>query len=333
MSTASSSGPERHALVTGITGQDGSFLAELLLEHGYRVTGVVRREPHHPLGCAEHLREDLRLVRADLLDEAGLRATIEAAQPDELYHLAAPSFVPDSWQRPAETMRAIAGATGVILATARDMAIGTRVYVAASGSMFGEAGESPQRESTCARPTNPYAVAKLAAHQLVGAMREQYGLHASSGITFNHESERRPAHFVSRKITRAAAGVKLGLLDSVQLGDLGAVRDWSYAGDVVQGAWLMLQQQEPGDYVLASGVARTVDEFARAAFAYVDLDAVEYVRVDPALVRSAESTPSVGDPTLAHERLGWQPQVGFDELIERMVRADLELFGTATSRT
>jgi GDPmannose 4,6-dehydratase len=198
-----------------------------------------------------------------------------------------------------------------------------RVYVPASGSIFGDARESPQREDTPCRPETPYAIVKLGAHQLVGALRAHDGLYACSGIVYNHESERRPERFVTRRITRGAAAIALGLRQELEIGDLDAVRDWSFAGDIMRGAWLMLQQDDLDDYVLASGVGRTVAELAQTAFACVDLDAERYLRVDPALVRTAESTPSVGDPSRAHERLGWEPQVSFAELVERMVQADL----------
>ncbi len=311
------------ALITGIAGQDGSFLAELLLGKGYAVTGVVRRPVEESLGPSEHLRGDLEIVRADLLEPATLRAAIEQSRPAELYHLAAPSFVPASWERPAETMSAIAGSTGAVLEAVRDSSPETRVFIASSGAIFGDAPESPQREDTPCRPTNPYAIAKLAAHELVGALRAHDDLHASSGIVFNHESERRPERFVTRRITRGAAAIALGLQHELSLGDLDAIRDWSFAGDVMEGAWLMLQQQDADDYVLASGVPHTVADFARAAFACVDLEAEEYLRVDTSLVRSAESTPSVGDPAKARELLGWRPRVGFEELVARMVKADL----------
>lgn len=320
------------ALITGITGQDGSFLAELLLDKGYAVAGLLRRDPGAHLGPIEHLRAHLQLVRGDLLDPASLRAAIESQRPTELYHLAAPSFVPASWEEPARTIAAMAGATASLLEAVRDLDPATRVYVAGSGSMFGAAPESPQREDTPCRPTTPYGISKLAGHQLVGALRVHDGLHASSGITYNHESERRPEQFVSRKITRAAASVKLGLAREVTLGDLGAVRDWSYAGDIVRGAWMMLQQDQADDYVLASGVPRTVAELARAAFACVGLDADEYVHVDASLVRAPEATPNVGDPAKARAKLGWEPWVSFEELVERMVHADLQALQAAGAR-
>jgi GDPmannose 4,6-dehydratase len=323
---------ELTALITGLTGQDGSFLAELLLAKGYRVAALVRDEQAPSLGCSEHLRGRVELVAGDLLAPATLHAAVEHAQASEVYHLAAPSFVPASWQRPGETMRAIAGSTAAILEAVRDRDADARVFVAASGAIFGDARESPQNEQTPCRPTTPYAIAKLAAHELVGALREHEGLHASSGIAFNHESERRPEQFVTRRITRGAAAIALGQQDELTLGALDAVRDWSFAGDVMQGAWLMLQQEHPGDYVLASGVAHTVADFARAAFARVDLDAERYVRVDSSRVRPAESTPSVGDPSRARELLGWRAELSFEALAERMVRADLRRLQDAAVR-
>jgi GDPmannose 4,6-dehydratase len=311
------------ALITGISGQDGSFMAELLLEEGYEVVGLVRGGPDRSLGCSEHLRERVALLAGDLLDPESLRAAVEETRPQEIYHLAAPSFVPASWERPGETVNAIVGSAAAVLEAVRETDTGARVFMSASGAIFGDAPESPQREDTPCRPTTPYAIAKLASHQLLGALRARDGLHASSGILFNHESERRPERFVTRKVTRGAAAISLGLQDELRLGDLTAVRDWSFAGDIVRGAWLMLQQERPGDYVLASGVSHTVAELASSAFACVGLEAERYLRVDPALVRPAEGVPSVGDPGKARERLGWEPRVGFDELVERMVQADL----------
>ena len=320
---------EPTALITGLSGQDGSFLAELLLAKGYRVAGLVRDEQAASLGASEHLRDQVQLIGGDLLAPATLRAAVERAGAGEIYHLAAPSFVPASWERPGETMRAIAGSTAAILESVRDLGGEARVFVAASGAIFGDARESPQNEDTPCRPRTPYAIAKLAAHDLVGALRDHDGLHASSGIAFNHESERRPEQFVTRRITRAAAAIALGQQDALALGALDAVRDWSFAGDVMQGAWLMLQQEEPGDYVLASGVAHTVAELAQTAFACVDLDAGEYLRVDASLVRAPESTPSVGDPSRARELLGWRAELSFEQLVQRMVRADLRALEAA----
>jgi GDPmannose 4,6-dehydratase len=314
----------RRALITGISGQDGSFLAELLLEKAYEVTGFVHGDPkERSLGCSEHLRERLVLLGGDLLEPASLRAAIEQAQPHELYHLASPSFIPTSWEKPADTMRAIVGSTAILLEAVRDSDPRARVWAAASGSIFGDVRESPQNESTPCRPISPYAIGKLASHQLVGAMRAHDGLYACSGILFNHESERRPPRFVTRTVTRAAARIKLGLAEEVRLGELGAVRDWSFAGDVMYGAWLMLQQEQPEDYVLASGVGHTVAELTETAFAYLGLEAKRYVRVDQKLVRAPERTASVGDPSKARARLGWKPRLSFEQLVGRMVDADL----------
>ena len=321
--------PSRTALITGIAGQDGSFLAELLLERGDRVVGMVRPSRSGDLGCSEHLRGRIELAEGDLLDARGLREVIERVGPQELYHLAAPSFVPASWERPGQTLAAIAGACAVVLETVRDAGGGTRVFVAASGAIYGDAPRSPQDEQTPCRPTTPYAAAKLAAHELVGMFRAHEGLHASSGILFNHESERRPEQFVTRRISRGAAAIALGRSRELTLGSLDAVRDWSFAGDVMEGVVLMVAQEAAGDYVLASGVPHTVEDFARAAFACVDLDFERHVRVDEALRRAPETTPSVGDPSRARELLGWRARVGFEQLVERMVRSDLAALESA----
>jgi len=314
----------RTALVTGLSGQDGSYLAELLLDQGYEVIGMVRRDGSS-LGAAEHLRGRgrLRLVAGDLLDHDRLTRLPGELRPTELYHLAAPSYVPASWRRPRETLAAIAGATAALLEGVRSGSPETRVFVAASSAMFGDAPETPQHEDTPCRPRNPYGVAKLAAHQLTGRLRAHDRLFACSGILYNHESERRPEAFVPRKIARAAAAVKLGLAHEVALGTLEAVRDWSFAGDIVRGAWLTLQQDGPNDYILASGVGHTVAELAEVAFGHVGLEARNHIRVDADLLRSAETMPLVGDPSRARERLGWQTTCGFEELITRMVDADL----------
>jgi GDPmannose 4,6-dehydratase len=304
------------ALVTGVSGQDGSYLAALLADRGYEVAGLVR-------GAAERLPDGVSALTGDLLDTATLRAAVHDARPDELYHLAAPTFVPDSWADPTETVAAIATATATLLAAAREVDPAMRVWVSTSSEVFGDAGESPQNERSPMRPRTPYGAAKLAAHGLVGAMRERWGLFACSGLTYNHESPRRPEQFLTRKVTRGAAAIKLGLERELVLGDLDAVRDWSHAADVVRAAWLALQAPEPDDYVIASGVGRTVRDFAAAAFAALDLDWEDYVRVDPALVRPAEPVALVGDPTRARERLGWTPERSFEDLVAEMVAADL----------
>jgi GDPmannose 4,6-dehydratase len=319
-------GQRRRALITGVTGQDGSFLTDLLLDRGYQVVGMVRGSLGDPLGASEHLRDRIETISGDLLDPGSLRTVVSIVRPDELYHLAAPSFVPQSWQRPARTLAAIAGATATLLEAVRDRRGQTRMFVAGSGAMFGSAPKSPQRENTPCRPETPYATAKLASHQLVGQLRSHDGVFACSGILYNHESERRPESFVTRKISRAAAAIKLGLAERVELGDLSAVRDWSFAGDVMEGAWLMLQQDEPDDYILASGVGHTVAEFAEAAFDCVGLRAEDHVSVDTNLRRAPEPTPRVGDPSRARQRLGWRPTLSFEQLVERMVKADLRAF-------
>jgi len=317
-------GQRRRALVTGLTGQDGSFLVELLLGQGYEVIGLARNPVGHP-------PDGVTMLRGDLLNPDSLSAAVRDVMPHQLYHLAGPSFPPASWERPAETLSAIAGATATLLDAVRRHSPQARVFVAGSGQMFGAAPQSPQREETPCRPQDPYAIAKLAVHQLVGVLRARYGLFACSGILYNHESERRPEQFVSRKITRGAAAVKLGLSDEVILGDLSAVRDWSFAGDIVRGAWLMLEADEPQDYILASGTPHTVRELAEIAFAHVGLKASEHVRVDPELVRASEQTPLVGDPSRAREQLGWRAELSFEVLIQRMVDADLEALGEQAS--
>jgi GDPmannose 4,6-dehydratase len=314
----------RTALITGLTGQDGSFLAELLLGKGYAVTGMVRGDAW---GASEHLRGRVEPIRGDLLEPRTLSEAVRVLRPDELYHLAAPSFVPDSWARPAETFAAISEATATFVEAVRSHSPTTRVFLAASGAMFGATGESPQHEETPCWPQNPYAAAKLAAHNLVGQFRRHEYVYACSGILYNHESERRPESFVPRKITSSVAAIKLGRAEEVLLGNLDAVRDWSFAGDIMRGAWLTLQQEHPDDYILASGIGRTVAELADVAFGYAGLCARNHVRVDPDLVRPVEATPVVGDPTRARERLGWAPELSFEELIGRMVEADLQALG------
>lgn len=317
----------RRALITGLTGQDGSFLAESLLADGYEVAGLVQGGAASGLGLAAHLRDRVHIVDGDLLVLDSLRAAVRGLRPAELYHLAAPTFVPDSWRRPAQTVNAIVSATATLLETVRDDSPETRVLVASSGEMFGDAPESPQRETTPCRPRTPYATAKLAAHQLVGQLRGHDGIFACSAILYNHESERRPESFVTRKISRGVASIKLGLATELTVGDTSVVRDWSFAGDIMRGCRLMLAQDAPEDYVLSSGVGHTVADLIELAFGHVGLDPAEYVRVDPALVRPPEHTPRVGDPSRAREQLGWQPTVSFEELIARMVDADLRELG------
>jgi GDPmannose 4,6-dehydratase len=313
------------ALITGITGQDGFYLSRWLVEHDYEVVGLVRRDP--PVPC-----DDVRYLHGDLADTGSLRAAVLATSPDELYHLAAPTFVPDSWQDPTGTLQVVAGATATLLAAASEAPQAMRVLVASSSEIFGDAGESPQNERSPMRPRSPYGVAKLAAHWLTGTLRGRDGLHASSAITFNHESPRRPERFLPRKVSRGAAAIKLGLRDELVVGDLEAVRDWCHARDVVRGEWLMLQQDEPCDYILSSGAGRTVRELVDTAFGCVGLSYEDHVRVDPALVRPPEPTPPVGDPSLARERLGWTAQTSFEAMIDEMVQADLAELSAARTR-
>jgi GDPmannose 4,6-dehydratase len=309
------------SLVTGITGQDGSYLAELLVAEGREVVGVVRPRPRPSAAPPpDLLPPGVRLLEADLLDPPALRAAILDAAPAEVFHLAAPTFVPDSWEDPAGTLAAIAAATGVVLAAARD--VGARVLVASSSEIFRASPVSPQREDTPPAPASPYGVAKLAAHQLVGVLRER-GLFACSAIAYNHESPRRPERFVTRKLTRAAASVSLGLEESVDVGDLDAQRDWLHARDVVRGMVLALRHDEPGDYVLASGTARSVRALADAAFAAVGLEAGPHLHVDPSLVRPPEGTVLCGDASRAASVLGWEPEIGFEAIIAEMVQADV----------
>ena len=310
------------ALITGITGQDGSFLAEELLARGYAVTGVTRRAPGDDLGLSNPIAPrspgctEIRPIRRRS-PRSWARCRMSC------YHLGAPTFVPDSWERPAATMAAIYGSTAALLAAVTAQAAACRVFVAGSSEMFGDAPISPQDEGTECRPRNPYATAKLAAHQLVGQWRARTGCFAVSGILFNHESERRPARFVSRKVTLAVAEIALGRRERLELGDLSAVRDWSYAGDIMHGAWLSLQHERPHDYVFASGVGHTVADLVAAAFAHAGLDPEEYVSVDPGLVRAVETVPSVGDPGRARAVLGWEPTVDYAEMVGRMVDADI----------
>ena len=314
----------RRALITGIAGQDGSYLAELLLEQGYEVVGLDRSAGLDTPNLAA-VRDRLGYLKGDLRDPASLRAAVDAVRPHELYHLAAPSFVPDSWADPTETMAAIAGGTAALLAAALAQPEPPRVWVAASSEVFGNAGVSPQHERSPMLPRSPYGIAKLAALGLVRAMREHHGLFAAAGITYNHESPRRPPQFLPRKVTRGAAAIALGKADELVLGDLDAVRDWSDARDIVRGATLALRVDEPSDYVLASGIGHTVREFVQTAFDAAGLvgPLEQHVRVDPALVRPPEPVPLVGDATYARQVLGWEPRSDVPSMIGEMVAQDL----------
>ncbi len=304
------------ALITGVSGQDGSYLAELLLAEGYEVVGLVRPPIDRPL---PYLADGVGLVAADLRDAPGLARAVREAQADEIYHLAAPTFVPASHDDPQGTLDQIAGATRAVLSAAG----GARVLVASSSEVFGEAGVSPQNEDSPMLPTTPYGEAKLAAHRLVGEARAA-GAHAVSAITYNHESPRRPERFLPRKVSVGVARISLGLTDHLELGDLDTIRDWSAATDIVHAHWLALRHDEPMDYVLASGVGRMVRDLVATAFAHAGLDWEAHVRVDPDLVRPARTTPLIGDPSRARRELQWQPSVTFAALIGEMVDADVQ---------
>jgi GDPmannose 4,6-dehydratase len=315
----------RRALVIGAGGQDGSYLCELLLEKGYDVAGVLRRPPLDEVPNLEGIRDEIRLVQVDLLAFEGLEAEIREFEPEEIYNLASLSFGPHAWSDPIRTAQVSALAVCQLLEAIRVSPVAPRFFQASSAWVFGRPAQSPQNEQTPYAPVEPYGAAKAYADFLVGAYRERYGAFACSGILYNHESPRRPKRFVSRKITRSAAAIKLGLERELTLGDIEAARDWGYAEDFVAAAWMMLQAEHPDDYVIATGQTHTVREFAEAAFATLDLDWNEHVRLDPELRRgSAQVANLVGDSAAARRRLGWAPEVTFQELVERMVAADVE---------
>src|SRR5579884_865703 len=313
----------RTALITGITGQDGSYLAELLLEKGYRVFGVVRRSSTESFERIAHIKDRLELVQADLLDQYSLIEAVRTTLPDEVYNLAAQSFVPTSWQQPVLTGEFTALGVTRMLEAVRMVNPKIRFYQASSSEMFGKVRETPQNENTPFHPRSPYGVAKVYGHYITVNYRESYGMHASSGILFNHESPRRGLEFVTRKITNAVARIKLGLASELRLGNLEARRDWGFAGDYVEAMWRMLQQETPEDYVVATGETHSVRELVEVAFAHVGLDWQQYVVQDPAFYRPAEVDLLVGDAAKARRQLGWEPKVSFQQLIGMMVDADL----------
>jgi GDPmannose 4,6-dehydratase len=312
------------ALITGITGQDGSYLAELLVSKGYRVVGAVRRSSTPNFWRLEGLRDRVELRPADLLDQLSLIRLIDEVRPQELYNLAAMSFVPASWDQPMLTGEFNAQGVTRLLDAVRRVDPSIRIYQASSSEMFGKVREVPQTERTPFYPRSPYGVSKVFGHYITINYRESYGLFACSGILFNHESPRRGLEFVTRKVTDAVAQIKLGRADSLSLGNLEAARDWGFAGDYVRAMWLMLQQDEPEDYVVATGVAHTVRNLVELAFGHVGLDWQRYVKTDPALLRPAEVDHLIGDSTRARTRLGWKPDVDFAGLVRMMVDADLE---------
>lgn len=314
------------AIITGITGQDGSYLAELLLAKGYDVYGMVRRSSTETFERIGHIKDDIHLIQADLLDQLSIIKCMEAVQPDEIYNLAAMSFVPTSWSQPVLTGEFTAIGVTRMLEAMRQVAPEARFYQASSSEMFGKVREMPQTESTPFYPRSPYGVAKVYGHYITVNYRESYGLYAVSGILFNHESPRRGKEFVTRKISDGVARIKLGLDKKLYLGNLDAKRDWGFAGDYVEAMWRMLQQDQPDDFVVATGTAHSVKDFVVRAFERAELDWEQYVEIDPALVRPAEVDHLLGDPTLAKERLGWEQKVDFNGLVDMMVDADIERY-------
>jgi GDPmannose 4,6-dehydratase len=323
---------EKRALITGITGQDGSYLAELLLENGYEVYGMVRRSSTENFDRIAHLTDRITLVQADLLDQSSLVEALEDARPNELYNLGAQSFVPTSWKQPVLTAEFTAVGVTRLLEAVRRVDPDIRFYQASSSEMFGKVREVPQNEQTPFYPRSPYGVAKVYGHFITVNYRESYGLFAVSGILFNHESPRRGLEFVTRKISDGVARIKLGLAEELRLGNLDAKRDWGFAGDYVEAMWLMLQADEPEDYVIATGEEHSVQEFVDIAFAQAGLDSKQHVKMDPEFLRPAEVDHLVGDATKAREQLGWQPRVSFTELVELMVDADVERLTAAPNR-
>jgi GDPmannose 4,6-dehydratase len=312
------------ALITGVTGQDGSYLAELLLAKGYRVVGVVRRSSTTPYERIAHLVDRLELVSADLLDQTSLTDAVAEHKPDEIYNLAAQSFVQTSWSQPVLTGEFTALGVTRMLEAMKKAAPEARFYQASSSEMFGKVVESPQRETTPFYPRSPYGVAKVYGHWITVNYRESFGLYAVSGILFNHESPRRGLEFVTRKVTDAAARIKLGLTNELRLGNLDSRRDWGFAGDYVEAMWRMLQQDDPDDYVIGTGHTCSVRDLCDAAFGAVGLDYKKYVVQDPRFIRPAEVDLLVADGSKAAKKLGWSPTVTFDELVRIMVEADLK---------
>ena len=313
----------KKALITGITGQDGSYLADLLLSKGYEVTGMVRRASTETFDRIAHIRDRIRLEQGDLLDQFSLVKILQQVQPDEIYNLAAMSFVPTSWNQPVLTGEFTALGVTKLLEAMRMVCPKAHFYQASSSEMFGKVVETPQSESTPFYPRSPYGVAKAYGHFITVNYRESYNLFACSGILFNHESPRRGKEFVTRKITDAVARIKLGTQKELRMGNLDAKRDWGFSGDYVRAMWMMLQQDAPSDYVVATGETHSVREFLEIAFSHVGLDYTDYVVIDPAFIRPAEVDLLLGDSTKARTTLGWVPQVSFRELVTMMVDADL----------
>jgi GDPmannose 4,6-dehydratase len=313
------------ALITGITGQDGSYLAELLLDKGYDVVGMVRRTSTVNFHRIQHVQDQITLVSGDMLDQVSLIRILEEYKPTEVYNLAAQSFVPASWVQPVFTGEATALGVTRMLDAIKTINKDIRFYQASSSEMFGKVVEVPQKETTPFYPRSPYGVAKVYGHWITINYRESYDMHCTSGILFNHESPRRGLEFVTRKISHHVAKIKLGLTDELRLGNLDARRDWGFAGDYVQAMWLMLQQDTPDDYVVATGATHSIEEFLDVAFEHVNLDWHDYVVQDPRFMRPAEVDLLVGDPSKAGRQLGWEPTVSFRQLVAMMVDADIAM--------
>ncbi len=316
---------DRRALVTGITGQDGSYLAEFLLERGYDVYGLIRRSSTVNFERIRHIQDDVHLLSGDLLDQNSLMFAIQEARPHEVYNLGAQSFVPASWAQPLLTGEITALGVARLLEAIRSTDAGIRFYQASTSELFGKVRESPQTETTPFYPRSPYGVSKVYGHWITINYRESYDMYACAGILFNHESPRRGLEFVSRKITNGVARIKHGRDSRLLLGNLDARRDWGYAGDFVRAMWMMLQQETPDDFVIATGRDRTIREFCEAAFGSVGLDWEEYVQVDERFLRPAEVEVLRGDPSKARRVLGWEPEVSFEEMVAMMVERDMEL--------
>jgi len=314
----------KKALVTGLTGQDGSYLAELLLDKGYQVFGLVRRSSSSHFERISHFSNNIQILSGDLLDQCSLMDALSEAQPDEIYNLASQSYVPISWSQPALTAEYTAIGVSRLLESIRRCKPDAKFYQASSSEVFGQPDESPQTERTAFRPRNPYGVAKAYAHWMTVNYRQQYNLYNCCGITYTHESPRRGTEFVFRKITRGAALIKLGLANELKLGNLDARRDWCYAKDAVYAMWLMLQQEQPDDYIIASGTTHSVRELVECAFNCVGLNWQDYVSVDPAFYRPDEAVELVGSIDKAQKNLGWQPQYSFEQLVELLVDHDLK---------
>lgn len=313
------------ALITGITGQDGSYLAEFLLEQGYKVYGMVRRSSVEKFERIDHIVDQIELVQGDLLDQLSLISILEDIKPDEVYNLAAQSFVPTSWAQPTLTAEFTAVGVTRMLEAIRLVDRNIRFYQASSSEMFGKVRETPQNEMTPFYPRSPYGVAKVFGHYITINYRESYGLFAVSGILFNHESPRRGYEFVTRKVTDGVARIKLGLAEELRLGNLDAKRDWGFAGDYIKAMWLMLQQSKPDDYVIATGQAQSVKDLVQVAFDHVGLDWQQYVKIDKAFLRPAEVDLLIGDCSKAKNELGWEPTVSFEDMIKMMVDSDIEI--------